>query len=146
MRGQNIQTHGKSKKILLPFYLFFRTLSNMGQCPKWERSPLLSFLFRFISMLVLVLLFSCPLTAFNAVVCECSNATNLGFLQFAEDECSYGTATARPTPVSYLLYFTIPEVKRFSCHICSMWESTTAVYKDFMQWNSVTHSKKTHPG
>lgn len=93
-------------------------------------------------MLALVLLLPCPLNAFNATVCECSNATNLGFLQFPEDECKYEIAVAPPTPVNYTLYSTIPEVKRFAGHICSMWESTTSVYKSFMQWNSVIHSRK----
>jgi hypothetical protein len=101
----------------------------------------LSFLSRLLSVLALILLFPGPLTAFNATVCECNNATNLGFLQFPEDECKYETACAPPSHVSYILYSTIPEVKRFAGHICFMWVSTTSAYKSFMQWNTMTHSR-----
>ena len=93
-------------------------------------------------MLVFVLAISCPLNAFNATVCDCSEATNVGFLRFPDEECSFQPTEELPQPVEYALFSTIPEVKRFAGHICSMWEATTTVYKDFMQWNTVTNSRK----
>jgi hypothetical protein len=96
-------------------------------------------------VLVFVLAISCPLNAFNATVCDCSEATNVGFLRFPDEECSFQPAEELPQPVEYALFSTIPEVKRFAGHICSMWEATTTVYKDFMQWNTVTNSRKPIP-
>nr|CAH0100120.1 unnamed protein product [Daphnia galeata] len=97
-------------------------------------------------VLVFVLAISCPLNAFNATVCDCSEATNVGFLRFPDEECSFQPTEELPQPVEeYALFSTIPEVKRFAGHICSMWEATTTVYKDFMQWNTVTNSRKPIP-
>ncbi|KAK4006736.1 hypothetical protein OUZ56_011894 [Daphnia magna] len=39
------------------------------------------------------------------------------------------------------IYSTLPEVKRFAGHTCSMWVATTTVYKDFMQWNQVSYGR-----
>ncbi|EFX85486.1 hypothetical protein DAPPUDRAFT_237978 [Daphnia pulex] len=69
----------------------------------------------------------------------------MGFVKFSDTECNKTADITQPSPVSYVLYSTIPEVKRFAGHICSMWESTTTVYKDFFQWNSVSHSRKPVP-
>ncbi|KAK4007313.1 hypothetical protein OUZ56_012473 [Daphnia magna] len=46
-------------------------------------------------MSLLALLFPTPLTAFNATVCNCDGAANLGFLEFTEEDCSFEAA---PTP------------------------------------------------
>ncbi|KAK4013530.1 hypothetical protein OUZ56_026084 [Daphnia magna] len=42
----------------------------------------------------------------------------------------------------YAVYFTLLEIKRFARHTCSIWEVTTMVYKDFLQWNQVSLSRK----
>ncbi|KAK4006343.1 hypothetical protein OUZ56_011497 [Daphnia magna] len=47
-----------------------------------------------------------------------------------------------PVPITYAIYSTPPEVKRFAGHKCSMWVATTTVYKDFMQWNQVSYGRK----
>ncbi|KZS04181.1 Uncharacterized protein APZ42_032918 [Daphnia magna] len=92
-------------------------------------------------MSLLVLLFFTPLTAFNATVCNCDGAANLGFLEFTEEDCSFEASPTPPVPITYAIYSTLPEVKRFSCHTCSMWVATITVYKDFMQWNQVSYGR-----
>ncbi|KAK4030855.1 hypothetical protein OUZ56_024242 [Daphnia magna] len=92
-------------------------------------------------MSLLTLLFFTPLAAFNATVCNCDGAANLGFLQFTEEDCSFEAAPTPPIPVTYAIYSTLPEVKSFAGHTCSMWVATTTVYKDFMQWNQVSYGR-----
>ncbi|XP_045027872.1 uncharacterized protein LOC123471069 [Daphnia magna] len=92
-------------------------------------------------MSLLALLFFTPLAAFNATVCNCDGAANLGFLEFTEEDCSFEAAPTPPVPITYAIYSTLPEVKRFAGHTCSMWVATTTVYKDFMQWNQVSYSR-----
>ncbi|KAI9550572.1 hypothetical protein GHT06_004452 [Daphnia sinensis] len=93
-------------------------------------------------MSLLALLSPTPLAAFNATVCDCDGAPNLGFLEFTEEDCSFEAAPTPPVPITYAIYSTLPEVKRFAGHMCSMWVATTTVYKDFMQWNQVSHGRQ----
>ncbi|KAI9551256.1 hypothetical protein GHT06_005853 [Daphnia sinensis] len=99
-------------------------------------------MFRLIVTSLLALFLLVPSAAFNATVCNCDNAVNLGFLKTDEGECEYQAAPTPPKPITYAVYSTLPEVKRFAGHTCSMWEVTTTVYKDFWQWNQVSHSRK----
>jgi hypothetical protein len=80
-------------------------------------------------VLVFVLAISYPLNAFNATVCDCSEATNVGFFRFPDEECSFQPTEELPQPVEYALFSTIPEVKRFEGHICSMLEILTSILK-----------------
>ncbi|KAK4021654.1 hypothetical protein OUZ56_003564 [Daphnia magna] len=45
-----------------------------------------------------------------------------------EEECAYQATPKPPTPITYAIYSTLPEIKRFTGHTCSMWEVTTTVY------------------
>ncbi|XP_045025164.1 uncharacterized protein LOC123469883 [Daphnia magna] len=92
-------------------------------------------------MSLLALLYFTPLAAFNATVCNCDGAANLGFLEFTEEDCSFEAAPTPPVPITYAIYSTLPEVKRFTGHTCSMWVATTTVYKDFMQWNQASYGR-----
>ncbi|KZS03450.1 Uncharacterized protein APZ42_033823 [Daphnia magna] len=95
----------------------------------------------FLLISFLSLLFFTPLAAFNATVCNCDGAANLRFLESTEEDCSFKAAPTPPVPVTYGMYSTLPEVKRFAGHTCSMWVATTTVYKDFMQWNQVSYGR-----
>ncbi|KAK4006547.1 hypothetical protein OUZ56_011702 [Daphnia magna] len=87
------------------------------------------------------LLFFTTLAAFNATVCNYDGAANLGFLEFNEEDCSFEAAPTPPVPITYAIYSTLREVKRFAGHTCGMWVATTTVYKDFMQWNQVSYGR-----
>ncbi|KAI9550516.1 hypothetical protein GHT06_005392 [Daphnia sinensis] len=73
-------------------------------------------------MSLLALLSPTPLAAFNATVCDCDGAPNLGFLEFTEEDCSFEAAPTPPVPITYAIYSTLPE--------------------DFMQWNQVSHGRQ----
>ncbi|KAK4027277.1 hypothetical protein OUZ56_016288 [Daphnia magna] len=94
---------------------------------------------RLLLLSLLALLFFTPLAAFNATVCTCDGAAYLGFLEFTEEDFSFEATRTPPVPITYAIYSTLPEVKRFAGHTYSMWVATTTVYKDFMQWNQVSY-------
>lgn len=75
-------------------------------------------------------------------MCKCYGATNLGFLEITEEDFSFNAAHTPPVPITYAIYSTLAEVKRFAGHTSSMWLATTTVNKDLMQWNQVSYGRK----
>jgi hypothetical protein len=75
-----------------------------------KSDPLSNFVFsRLFVVLVFVLAISCPLNALNATVCDCSEATNFGFLRFPDEECSYQSTKEPSMSVEFVLYSTMPK-------------------------------------
>lgn len=80
-------------------------------------------------------------SAFETDICDCSQAARKGFVKFDNEDCKHLVKPGAPTPVMYKIITTLPVLQRFIGHTCSMWRMSKSVYRDFLQWDSVTESR-----
>ena len=78
---------------------------------------------------------------FETTICDCSHPARKGFIEFNDEDCKHLPNTDKPSPIHYTVLSTLPVVQRFMGHTCSMWKMSKSVYRDFLQWDSVTENR-----
>nr|CAH0101626.1 unnamed protein product [Daphnia galeata] len=78
---------------------------------------------------------------FEKTICDCSHPARKGFIEFNDEDCKHLPNTDKPNPIHYTVLSTLPVVQSFMGHTCSMWKMSKSVYRDFMQWDSVTENR-----
>ena len=69
----------------------------------------------------------------EAEVCDCSNAEDVGILQFSDEDCSNALSKEFKNEVSYAVYTDQPEEERIPAFMCSRWVSTRRITETFLK-------------
>jgi hypothetical protein len=53
---------------------------------------------------------------FETTICDCSQPTRKGYVEFNDEDCKHLPNTDKPSPIHYTVLSTLPVVQRFMGH------------------------------